>query len=334
MQESLNSSYNERVLQARSINLLDYLQAHEPSNLKHVRGNQYELFDHDSLKITAPSGKWFWFSRGFGGHTALDFLIKVRDIPFTQALSMLSDNTVFPCYVVSSPKPLIGDNAIPFCLPEAAKYPNQVVRYLQERGIHSKLIRYALEKGLLYQSKAYGNCVFVGKDEQGKARFAACRGTQSDFKCDVKSSDKAYSFFIPAVNPQSKHLLVFESPIDALSHATLQHKKGFPWDGYRLSLGGVSEKALLSFLKRYPQIRTITLHLDNDKPGLFAARKIQKILNEHPQYEKCKVKIRPPHWGKDYNQDLQTRIKQERQKNIERGTHHENQKSEKCNLRN
>lgn len=54
-------------------------------------GNHYQLRDHDSLKITAPDGKWFWFSRGFGGHTALDYLIKVRDIPFGEAVSTLCE---------------------------------------------------------------------------------------------------------------------------------------------------------------------------------------------------------------------------------------------------
>lgn len=43
--------------------------------------------EHDSLKIS--NGKWMWWPRGFGGVSALDYLIKVKDIPFTEAMKMI-----------------------------------------------------------------------------------------------------------------------------------------------------------------------------------------------------------------------------------------------------
>ena len=55
--------------QARQIDLLSYLQRYEPSNLKRVAGNVYCTREHDSLKIS--NGKWYWWSRGFGGYSAL-----------------------------------------------------------------------------------------------------------------------------------------------------------------------------------------------------------------------------------------------------------------------
>ena len=54
-------------------------------------------------------------------------------------------------------------------------------------------------------------------------------------------------------------MAVFEAPIDALSHATLQELEGWKWDGYRLSLGGTSHVALMAFLKRHPEIRRVNL---------------------------------------------------------------------------
>jgi hypothetical protein len=65
--------------QARQMDLLTYLQHYGPSNLKRVGGNAYCTTEHDSLKIS--NGKWYWWSRGFGGVSALDYLIKVRSIP-------------------------------------------------------------------------------------------------------------------------------------------------------------------------------------------------------------------------------------------------------------
>lgn len=43
--------------------------------------------EHDSLKIS--NGKWMWWSRGFGGASALDYLIKVRGDPFTKAMEKI-----------------------------------------------------------------------------------------------------------------------------------------------------------------------------------------------------------------------------------------------------
>ena len=62
----------------RQIDLLSYLREFEPSNLVKVKGtsNVYCTAEHDSLKIS--NGKWYWWSRGFGGYSALDYLIKVK----------------------------------------------------------------------------------------------------------------------------------------------------------------------------------------------------------------------------------------------------------------
>lgn len=59
------------------MDLLTYLQNYEPQELIHVSGGTYCTREHDSLKIS--NGKWNWFSRGIGGKTALDYLIKVKD---------------------------------------------------------------------------------------------------------------------------------------------------------------------------------------------------------------------------------------------------------------
>ena len=65
----------ETIEKARQVDLLTYLKTCEPNELVHISGNHYCTREHDSLKIS--NGKWYWFSRGFGGYNALDYLIKV-----------------------------------------------------------------------------------------------------------------------------------------------------------------------------------------------------------------------------------------------------------------
>ena len=66
----------EAIEQARRMDLLTYLSHYEPGNLVHISGNNYCTKEHDSLKIS--NGKWYWFSRGVGGISALDYLMKVK----------------------------------------------------------------------------------------------------------------------------------------------------------------------------------------------------------------------------------------------------------------
>ncbi len=82
--------YTEKQIdQARSIDLMTYLQSFEPTELVHVRGNTYCTREHDSLKIS--NGKWMWWSRGFGGNSALDYLIKVKGMSFMDAMKLLTN---------------------------------------------------------------------------------------------------------------------------------------------------------------------------------------------------------------------------------------------------
>lgn len=50
------------------------------------------------LKIS--NGKRCWFSRGIGGYSALDYLIKVKEMPFIQAVETIMGN------VAVSPRPI------------------------------------------------------------------------------------------------------------------------------------------------------------------------------------------------------------------------------------
>ena len=154
----------EQIKAARSIDLLTYLQTYEPTELVHVRGNTFCTKTHDSLKLS--NGMWYWWSRGIGGNSALDYLIKVKGMPFLEAMKILSDDRSLS----SASRVRKGDSRHSgekrrLLLPEKSDTNLEVIRYLGDRGIDKEIIRDCIEEGLLYESLPFHNCIFVGFDE-------------------------------------------------------------------------------------------------------------------------------------------------------------------------
>ena len=167
----------EVVEKAREMDLLTYLKSYEPQELVHFGGNTYCTREHDSLKIS--NGKWCWFSRGIGGYSALDYLIKVKEMPFTQAVETIMGNVAVspPTYTPAPSKP----KEKVLLLPKANRCATHAVEYLHGRGIDYDLIDFCISTGRLYESYPYHNVVFVGQDRNGKPRYANLCSIGSDF---------------------------------------------------------------------------------------------------------------------------------------------------------
>ena len=225
----------EVVEKAREMDLLTYLRTYEPQELVHFGGSTYCTREHDSLKIS--NGKWCWFSRGIGGYSALDYLIKVKEMPFTQAVETIMGNlSAAPPAFTQAPK---APKEKVLLLPQANRSATHAVEYLHRRGIDYELIDFCIQTGRLYESYPYHNVVFVGMDADGKPRYANQRGIGSDFIGDANGSDKHYSFGIPAA-AASDTLHLFESAVDLLSYGTMQKLDGKDWRSENLlSLAGV-----------------------------------------------------------------------------------------------
>ena len=309
----------EVVARAREMDLYSYLKTYEPQELVHFGGSTYCTREHDSLKIS--NGKWYWFSRGIGGRSALDYLIKVKELPFIEAVERIAGYSEISTSVSATPsKPKAKD----LLLPEASPKTGRVIRYLTGRGIDRELIDFCLQSGRLYESLPYHNVVFIGMDRYGKPRYANLRGIGTDFKGEATGSDKSFSFSIPA-KTESDTLHLFESAIDLLSYATIQKVKGRDWQSdHLLSLAGVykpkaelQESSLPLALKQYlgdhPGIRKIVLRLDNDRTGRMAAKALTEMLSED-----YAVSAYFPPSGKDYNDYLCHLIGINRQQHQER----------------
>ena len=112
--------------------MIDYVLKHEPDNVKRI-GNTHYLKDHDSFRIS--NGLWKWESHGIGGKNVIDYLIKVRDYSFVDAVRHLADDDDSDSYVPPKAKPPPKKERLPFVLPPRNKDNERVIAYLQERGI-------------------------------------------------------------------------------------------------------------------------------------------------------------------------------------------------------
>lgn len=122
----------EVVQRVKQIDLLTYLKNYEPYELVHFSGNVYTTRSHDSLKIS--NGKWMWWSRGIGGRSALDYLIKVRGYDFVQAVQMIAEQAAIqPPVSIPAEKKIreMEEEAVRQALSEQAQGPGIEIEKLR-----------------------------------------------------------------------------------------------------------------------------------------------------------------------------------------------------------
>ena len=113
------------------------------------------------------------------------------------------------------------------------------------------------------------------------SRFACLRGTRDNVRIDVEGSDKRYNFSLLAADPECPRLAVAESPIDALSLATLVMLSGGEWqDSHYISLDGTAPRAMIQFFHDHPHVAQVSLCLDNDKAGLKGMELLEQVIRE------------------------------------------------------
>ncbi|MCL1792805.1 MAG: DUF3991 and toprim domain-containing protein [Oscillospiraceae bacterium] len=296
---------NDNILvQARTADVLAFFEKYNGYTFAH-RGGEYRCKQHPSLAVKADRLSWYWHSKGIGGYGVIDYLVKVEDMAFRQAVEVVTGATpqTAPTQQAAElpPKTLI--------LPEKAGIMLRLYDYLcMKRGIDGDVVNTLIQEEKLYEDRR-GNVVFVGHDEPGTARFASLRGTHGDYRGDCSGSDKRYGF--QAVFAPCERVYVFESPIDLMSDATLTNAATGDTEAWkqdsRLSLSGTSDTALQFFLNQHREVKEIVLCLDNDQAGHEAAAHMARkyaakgytVLIDFPQ-------------GKDFNADLTEKIRLEK----------------------
>lgn len=295
------------VAKAKEMDLLTYLKNYESDELVPFARGTYMTRTHDSLKIS--NGMWYWFSRGIGGKSALEYLIKVRDYTFLEAVETILAQRKISTPIIYHQREKVKN--LRLILPKKNENNNKVITYLTERGIDKDIILECIDNNLIYEDTPNHNVVFVGYDKNNTPRYAGVRATNSSrYMKDAYGSHKAFSFKLDSLNTNNEvHL--FESAIDLLSYATIQKDKNKEWyNNNLLSLAGVYQPAkkideskiplaLNYYLNQNQNIKKIYLHFDNDSAGRIATMALKTILPK--QYE---VIDEPPLIGKDFNDFL------------------------------
>jgi len=315
----------EQIHRAKEVDVVDYVLKHESNNVRRS-GEDFRLIDHPSISISDDG--WYWHSQSTGSKSALDFLITVRGYTFREAVLKLMnerswDHAVIPTIFqanqytakIACDAPI---NRKPLQLPPRNVNNSRVIAYLKSRGIEREDIIACISSKIIYESKKYSNCVFVGMDDDGVPRYATLRSIFSSFKCDVKGSDKSFGFLLPAAEETSNTVAVFESAIDSLSHQTMC-KQGFipEFNGWRLSLGCTAPTALKGFLERKGNVTHCQICTDNDAAGELAAKRIMAAVD-------IRVERSLPCIGKDWNECL---LAQQKTKRLENRTVHSAERS-------
>ena len=241
-------------------------------------GKEYRWLRHDSVMIN--KNEWYRFSQNKGGH-AIDFMKEFYGLSFAEAVKELlgeegdSNNRTAKEDAGRQkvcPIPLPGLE-----LPERNESCEIARKYLiEQRKLSEHLVDQIIEKGDIYESKAYHNVVFFGRDKEQNPRYAAMRGIdETRYRGEARGSEKAYGF--GHIGTDEK-LFVFESPIDLLSYITAVSEE---WEKHSyISLGGLSEKAMKQMYTEYPHIHSIYLCLDNDEPGNERCRQFVSLIPE------------------------------------------------------
>lgn len=270
------------------------------------QGNRYYLREHDSM-IFLPDGRWYWNSRNLYGR-AYDFIRAYEGRSHLETILLLAGDGQagpVPACAEIAQKPILR-------LPDPSPGSTGILmKYMtQRRGCDPEIVRELIRQKRLYIScqqqdnaTIIRNAVFVSFDAHGVPRSGILRGVNygSSFKSNVPGSDKRFPFEMPGYTSATQ-LAVFEAPIDAISHATLEKRSGMDWrQTARLALGGTPVPGTVAaWLQDHPEIRTIKLCFDNDAAGKRMDTQLRQELIDFPG---AVTTVLPPA-GKDWNQFL------------------------------
>ena len=259
----------ERLHQAKQKDLLTYLQQYEPQELVHVSGSTYCTREHDSLKIS--NGKWCWFSLGIGGRSALDYLIKVKGIPFTEAVGMILERAaemppVSHIQMNSQDLPEAqkrgGTQVTQETLgkpdaidkPESLDKPGTEDQLKREQrkelllpkaveGRPERVIAYLVDRGIdrpLVEACVNHKLIYESADYHNAVFVGYDREGVAQYAA-IRGTRGSYKgeatgsdkrfSFSLCLPRQPPTVHVFESAIDLLSYVTLEHRAGRDWRG-------------------------------------------------------------------------------------------------------
>jgi hypothetical protein len=303
----MNKCDNTTIELARNADIIAFLEKYNGFTFTHQSG-AYRCQQHKSLAVKADRRSFYWHSKGIGGYGVLDYLTIIENMSFRDAVEVVTGVTppTVPALTNRNTAPVPAHTPKKLILPEKSESTAQLYDYLcNKRSIDRSIVDWLIQKEMLYEDNR-GNVVFVGYDEYDKPRFASLRGTHGDcsFRGDCAGSEKRYGFSVTAYT-FFEVLYIFESPIDLMSHASIERYNAVfdedSWqDSHRLSLAGTSDTALPFFLNKHKDIKYLVFCLDNDPAGHEAAVSMARKYAEKGYHTRLELPEK-----KDWNEDLQ-----------------------------
>lgn len=244
-----------------------------------VGKNYVRSLEHDSLNINLSKNTYNWYSKDEYGNP-INFIQKEKELSFKEAVKYLNEAELSKAEIVGKTTEAYTYDEGNFV--EKDKM-NASIQYLTEtRAIDQSLVEQLIQQNSIKQDKR-NNTVFIWKDYQNNITGAEKVGTgQTKFKGIEAGSDVQNSFNFELGD--SKNIYIFESPIDAMSYASIHKKLGM-----YVSMSGLKEQAvagaIYNYVKKhedYPE--RVHLCVDNDDKGeKFANKYPEKISNQNGQ---------------------------------------------------
>ncbi len=289
----------EQKRQANAVDLVEFLRFKGEPLIRSGR----ELRMERNHSITVRDNEWYDHATEKGGGP-VSFLKEFYGMDYQQAvLTLLNEDVSQLCSQVDMPR---EKERKPFALPPANADNRRVFAYLlKHRCLDREVVTTFVRLGLIYEEQKYHNAVFVGMDKDCQPHHAHKRSTNSrgkSFRITVEGSDFRYAFNWPG---SSRHLMVFEAPIDMLSFISMHHDSNWAKHSY-VALCGTSSQPMLGMLERFPSIDTVHFCLDNDQAGQLATRRLAKLVRD----KGLAVNALVPAY-KDWNEDLCSNFQQE-----------------------
>lgn len=301
----------EEIERASAVHILDYLNSKGEGLIK--QGKYYRHTEHDSLIIN-ENGKWFWNSRGEGGHGAISFARTFYNMSFQDAVRDVNSQSISRSYT----KDLNKSESKEFIYPKHYESSTQqnVKQYLVNvRMIDKRIVDSLIKNDYLAEDKLK-NCVFKWKDSEGKIVGADRQGTvpinnnRGYFKQVVANSKEDGGFRVDVGNPNK--IALFESPIDAISYYELYR----PTNIRLQSMSGLKDRTASTAIKdllrdckaKNIKFEKVILAVDNDKAGKEFTERWEKLLSP--------IETHVPKF-KDWNMDLQKMKSNEKKKEQE-----------------
>lgn len=288
----------EQLDYAGHVNIIEYAKR-QGYPVKEYHKNYWKIPGYGGLLIEPD--KWYWEAEHRGGGP-IQFVMMMKKLSWVEAVKELLRESKPDYLYYPSEAPVLTHNKTKeksmFRLPAKNTTYEHIFAYLiKSRKLDQALVQQLVKDKKLYEDTNQ-NCVFVGYDREGIARFASMRGTktQQPYKGDAAGSDKQYAF---SCEGNTETVFIFEAPIDLLSYKTLLKQAGRLTEDHYITLAGISIAALERYLMDHPDIRKLVVCTDNDEAGEEAFRQIYKAYSKTHE-----VRRQSPKPYKDFNEYL------------------------------